>query len=82
MSRKCLAFDLFVCFSLQLLYNDKICFVNLSYFFFKGLLDIQPKLALAIGISTVIGAGLTYGSVKLLNSIYNDRPPKKFVRSI
>lgn len=49
---------------------------------FKGFLEIQPKVALTVGISTLIGAGLAYGSVKWLNSIYSDRPPKKLVRAI
>lgn len=48
----------------------------------KGFLEIQPKVALTIGISAVIGAGIAYGSVKWLNSVYGDRPPKKLVSSI
>lgn len=41
-------------------------------------LEIQPKAALTIGISTALAAGIAYGTVKLFRRIQCDRPPTKW----
>lgn len=61
-------------------------FIGLTITFFcipshpiKGFLEVQPKTALTIGISTALAAGIAYGSVKLFQRIIRDRPPTKSV---
>lgn len=50
----------------------------ITLFLFIGILNIQPKVAIGIGIAVVIGGGIAFAGYSIIKKKMAEIPPKKF----
>lgn len=56
--------------------------VYFTFFLSIGILSIQPKVAIGIGIAVVVGGGIAFAGYSIIKKKLAETPPKKLRNQI